>query len=439
MLKPPSSSALRILRQLYLLRNLTIALIALLVVAAVFWLDIRLPVMALSIILLVMASTNGLTWWLIHSGRPVTETILFSQLLVEIFSFALILYFSGGATNPFTFFFLIPLAISATVFPDHRTWLLTALTMLLYTVLLVFYQPLGFPMSDHSGMNSSGAFSLHVLGMWFGFMVSALLLSWFVTHLSQELKRRDRAIAQARQRELRDQQMVTLGTLAAGTAHELGSPLASVAIISDDITEGFDRAQYPELFEQQALLRQQVQRCKEILSVLSSNTGESRADAGYRMAAEDFIQTIIQQWQQQRPQARFQLAPTTIPATASLLFDTTLSQALLNLLNNAADVSDDPIEISSLVEADRLMLDIRDHGQGFSDEQIALAGETVFSSKPDGMGIGLFLAITTIRRCGGEVRFERCQPNGTRSRIQLPLFPQDETVKTETRSLDHDD
>lgn len=423
MLNNRISSSLRILRQLYLLRNITIAFIALMVVLAVFWLNINLPVLALSFILLIMASTNLLTWWLIHSGKPITEKLLFIQLLVEIFSFSLILYFSGGATNPFTFFFLIPLAIAATVIPGLRTWILTAITMALYTLLLKFYIPLSYQMHDHQSMaGRSGEFSQHVLGMWFGFMVSALLLSWFVTHLAQELKQRDQAIAEARQRELRDQQMVTLGTLAAGTAHELGTPLASLAIVAGDITDGFSREQHPELYEQQNILREQIQRCKKILSVLSDSSGEARADAGHLMSADAFLQKILEQWKQQRPQAVFSTQAWTLPDTLQLLYDKTISQALINLLNNADDATRDPVEIRAEQQQDQLVIEIRDSGEGLSDEQIALAGETSFSNKPDGMGIGLFLAITTIRRSGGDIRFKRRQPSGTETIIRLPLI-----------------
>jgi len=417
------SSTLRILRQLYLLRNITIGLIALMVVLAVFWLDINLPVHALSIILLIMATANLLTWWLIHSGRAITEKLLFMQLLLEIFSFALILYFSGGATNPFTFFFLIPLAIAATVMPGKPTWVLTAITMALYTLLLKFYIPLSYKMHDHQAMaNGDGAFNQHVLGMWFGFMVSALLVSWFITHLAQELKQRDEAIAEARRRELRDQQMVTLGTLAAGTAHELGSPLASLAIVSGELTEGFDPQQYPELFENQQILRQQIQRCKNILSVLSDSSGETRADAGYRLSASAFAEKILQLWILQRPQARYQLHSENLPDDSSVLYDKTISQALINLLNNADDATQQPIDIHIAADQQQLSLRISDTGQGLSDEQIARAGETSFSNKPDGMGIGLFLSITTIRRCGGDIRFARRQSGGTDTFIHLPLI-----------------
>ncbi len=422
MLNNRISSSLRILRQLYLLRNITIAFIALMVALAVFWLNINLPVLALSFILLIMAITNLMTWWLIHSGKPITEKLLFIQLLIEIFSFALILYFSGGATNPFTFFFLIPLAIAATVIPGIRTWILTAVTMSLYTLLLDFYTPLSYHMHDHQSMDAaSGAFTQHVLGMWFGFMVSALLVSWFITHLAQELKRRDEAIAEARQRELRDQQMVTLGTLAAGTAHELGTPLASLAIIAGDITDGFDRSQHPELFEQQAILREQIQRCKKILSVLSDSSGEARAEAGHSMNADEFLHKILDQWKQQRPQAEFSTAQWDLSAELSVLYDKTISQALINLLNNADDATRTPIEISAEQDNGFLQISIRDSGQGLTEQQIALAGETSFSNKPDGMGIGLFLAITTIRRSGGDIRFSRLQPQGTCTIIRLPL------------------
>ncbi len=417
------SGSTRILRQLYFLRNITITFVTVMTMMAFFGLKINLPVIPLSIIILIMAVTNLITRIFIDSGKPVTEKLIFFQLLLEIFSFSLILYFAGGATNPFTFFYLIPLAISATVIPGLSTWILTSLTVILYSLLLKYYVPLSYNMMDHqTGMASDGQFSQHVSGMWFGFLVSAILVTWFITYLSKELKQREQAIADARQRELRDQQMVTLGTLAAGTAHELGTPLASLAIIAGEITNGYSEKSDPELFENQAILRNQIQRCKKILSVLSDSTGESRADEGYLMPVVDFFDQVFNRWHEQRPDTHYIKKVDSLQTSFQLLFDKTISQALINLLNNAADASNDPIEIHAAIDKHQLLIEIQDNGGGFSEEQIAMAGEVSFSNKPDGMGIGLFLAITTIRRSGGSIEFQHRQSGGTSTFVRLTLI-----------------
>lgn len=416
------SSSTRILRQLYILRNITIVFIVVMISVAMLGLKINLPVIPLSIILLIMAVTNLITRFMIISGKVISERLIFIQLLLEILSFSLILYFSGGATNPFTFFYLIPLAISATVVPGLSTWILTSLTVLLYSLLLKFYIPLNYEVHDHQSMRHDGQFSQHVLGMWFGFLVSAILVTWFITYLSRELKQREKDISDARQREMRDQQMVTLGTLAAGTAHELGTPLASLAIIAGEITDGFKPQTHPELFENQVILRDQIQRCKKILSVLSESTGESRADAGYLMSAEDFYHQILRQWQQQRPDQHYTTQLNSLQTSLKLLYDKTISQALINLLNNAADATNEPLVIHASIDAQTMLIEIHDNGDGLTEEQIAMAGEVSFSNKPDGMGIGLFLAITTIRRSGGSIEFKRRQTGGTSTLVRLALI-----------------
>ncbi len=417
-------SSIRILRQLYFLRYLTIVFISLMLLVAIYGLEISLPVLPLSIVVLVMVVINLITRVVINSNRNVTEWTIFTHLVLEILSFSLILYFAGGATNPFTFYFLIPLAISATVIPGVRTWGLAALTIFLYSLLFEFYMPLSYNSHvHHQSMSSDSQFSQHVLGMWFGFLVSALLVTWFITYLSGELKRRDQAINEARQREVYDQQMVTLGTLAAGTAHELGTPLASLAVVSGEITQGFDPEEHPDLFENQEILRNQIIRCKEILSVLSESAGESRADEGFLLSPDNFIDNMIAQWKISRPDVVFELE-SIHSGQLKLLFDKTIIQAGINLLNNAADASSDLITIKTQTRQNELLIEITDSGPGMSEEQIKMAGETSFSDKPHGMGIGLFLAISTLRRSGGGVSFDRLEPRGTRTIIHLPLIPE---------------
>ncbi len=416
------SSSEKILRQFYALRNITIIFLLMMTLLSYFVLDIQLPIIALSIVLSLMMTVNLYTRFAIDLNKSLSQRYVFIQVLLEICFFSLFFYFSGGATNPFTFLYLIPLAVAAIILPSRMTWFLTIIAILMYGFLLKFYIPLSYGLEVNKHANHSGQFSQHVLGMWFGFFISSMLVAWFISYLSKELKKRDDDIAQAKEQELRNQQMVTLGSLAAGTAHELGTPLGSMSIVADDLTHGFTKEEQPELFESQQILKQQILRCKKILSVLSDSSGESRADAGYLIKADKFIHKITQYCQGKRPDIGCVKIIGDDLSEGQLLYDKTIYQALVNLINNAAESTKDNVTFSASLKSGFLTIQLQDNGEGMSDEQIALAGDVSFSTKPDGMGIGLFLAITTIRRCGGSVDFNRLEEKGMRISIKLPLI-----------------
>ncbi|MCP4334705.1 MAG: HAMP domain-containing histidine kinase [Gammaproteobacteria bacterium] len=408
--------------QLFWLRNITMGFIVAMMLLAVFALEIDLPLMPLCFILTIMALANLATRKLIGGDNGISQSSIFNQLSIDVIAFSLILYFAGGATNPFTFFYLIPLAISATIIPGRQTWILAALTVVAYSLLLKFYVPLAYFGHDHQNMVASDdLFNQHVIGMWFGFLLSASLVTWFVTYLSKELKQRERDIEEARRRELRDQQMIMLGTLAAGTAHELGTPLASLSVVAGEITRNYDPVENSELFWHQEILRQQVGRCKEILSVLSDTVGQSRAETGHPVAAQAFIELVVSRWRRHRESANSHTFFPDYPITGNLIYDKTIDQAMTNLLNNSADESASRVNIAISSNERELYFDIIDDGEGISDEKIEMAGEVSFSSKPNGMGIGLFLALTTLRRIGASVCFSRLNP-GTRTRVVLPFL-----------------
>jgi len=417
-----SSRPVIILRQLIILRNITIFFVLLIITLSVFALNIVLPIVPLMVILFFIGIANLVTHFVILSGKEIKKWFLFTQILSEIVFYSFIFYYSGGATNPFTFFYLVPLAISATVLSGELTLILTSIATIFYSMLLTNYYPIYYGMEGPGfDMGSNGQFSQHVLGMLLGFIISAVLVTWFITHLSRELKQRDQAIAEAKQRELRDQQMVSLGTLATGTAHELGTPLASLAIVTGELTEGFSIKKDPELFAQQQILREQINRCKNILSVLSDHAGQSRADSGGLVSINEFIEDVIDHWQQGREGTLLNKEIEHYSGNGHFVSDRILKQAIINLLNNASDASPDEITMNVKVKEDILLISIKDNGPGMTDEQILQAGDVAFSTKPDGMGIGLFLALTTLRRIGASVNFER-HKEGTQVMISLPII-----------------
>jgi two-component system sensor histidine kinase RegB len=346
--------------------------------------------------------------------RPVREGELFAQLVVDVAALTGLLYYSGGATNPFVTLFLLPLAFAAAALPARYAWSMAALATACYTWLLYWHVPLP---QTHAG--TAHDFTLHVAGMWFGFVVSAVLIAGFAARMSATLRARDRLAAEMRERELREERVIALGTLAAGAAHELGTPLSTMAVLVKDLAPsqavGEDRL---------AILRAQIARCKEILGSLSASAGQLRAEGGAALALDAWLGEIVHRWQVVRPGVTVRTDLDGTRPAPRIVGEQTLAQAVTNLLNNAADASPDNVEITGRWSAEELTLDIADRGPGLAPEVRGSVGEAFTTTKPgEGMGLGLFLAHTTLSRLGGGVRLSNREGGGVLCRLTLPLAP----------------
>ena len=407
------------LQTLLLLRSVGIAAQLLVILLAHYGFDIRLPLPPLLLILGLLAGWNLYSRYSPRMKRH-GDKLLFPQLLVDISALGAVLYFTGGATNPFTWLFLLPIVIAATTLPALQSWALALLTILIYSLLMRYYQPLEY---GHDGDNR---FNLHVFGMWFGFMFSAVTVAWFIGNMARNLRQRDQRLAEAREQQLRDERLIALGTLATGAAHELGTPLATMAIVCDELLEEHDPAQQPNLHHRIDLLRQQVRRCKAALSTLSASSGEVRADAGEAIAVRDYLRQVLRQWQAQRPGIPLQSDIDPDSPAITMLADQTLSQALINILNNAADANAARPEAEAVgfhARWDREMLEIRieDQGPGLPPPAAEHIGKQPYTSKQQGLGLGLFLAHATIGRLGGDITLFNRETGGLCTRILLPL------------------
>ena len=293
---PTQASSARNLKRLFLLRNLMISGALLAVVVIHFIADLTLPLTPLLLIISALALVNLWTWRRIGDEDHIRDEEFFIQLTIDVFALTGILYFTGGATNPFAWIFLIPLIIAATVLSTKATWLMAALTTSCYSLLMFFHRP----WTGGGHMHHDDSFTQHVFGMWFGFVLSAGLIAWFVVGMANTLRKRDQMLAEAREQALRDEQLVALGTLATGAAHELGTPLATMAIVTREL----ERADVSDAMKRKlSILRDQVGRCKQALSVISASAGEARAESGSLIRVELFIKKVISEWQSQRLQA----------------------------------------------------------------------------------------------------------------------------------------
>jgi len=378
---------------------------------AISYLDIRLPLVPLSVIISLVAIASFMTLLRLRADWPVSNAELFAQFLFEVLVLTLLLYYTGGSTNPFAPLYLIPLTLTAATLPGIYTWLMVLLTTSCYTLLLFVY----IPLLEMHGSHHHG-FRLHVIGMWMGFILSAALIASFAVRMSATVRRQDNKITELREQQLRQEQVLALGTLAAGAAHELGTPLSTMAILLKDIN-----TKEPVSASVLETLNGQVNRCKTILGSISAAAGEIRAESGCLVALDSFLSELVDRWKEVRPDANIKLdMKGTLPAP-QIVADQTLEQALLNILNNAADASPDSVEINAQWNAQELIMNVGDRGAGLSPDAASKAGDTIHSTKHDGLGLGLFLTYSTLERLGGEVRlFERPQ-GGVVCRIHLPL------------------
>lgn len=412
----PVAPATANLRRLFWLRNVAIASQVVAVVITVHALHLPLPVVGLSLIVSSLALLNAFTWWRLRLSINVSHAEFFAQLVLDVAALTGLLYLTGGATNPFTWFFLLPLTITAALLPKTYIWAMTALTIACYTLLMAAYVP--FP---YGNLHREGGFGLHVFGMWLGFVISASIVAYFVVEMAENLREQEQSLAVAREQALRDERVVALGTLAAGAAHELGTPLGTMALLTRELEQEYRGKRFAELHSRLRLLREQVDRCKQGLSVIAASAGEARAEAAHPLSVEAYLRELVEQWRRLRPgiQVHYELHGS--DPSPVILSERTLSQALLSILNNAADASPQAVEVDGHWSTAQLIIQVADRGSGLSTVASATVLKAPVTTKPDGLGLGLFLAHAAIKRLGGHVSLCDRPGGGTRTRVVVPL------------------
>jgi two-component system sensor histidine kinase RegB len=382
-------------------------------------LGLPLPTLLLSVLGSALAAYTLYGLRQLRRSEGVSERALLFEAALDVATLTTSLYLTGGSSNPLVSLLLLPVTVAAATLRPLLSWWVAGAAAGCYTLLMFFHQP--FPMPHHH--HGVGGFELHIWGMWYGFLLSAALVAFFVARIGATLRAHDRALAEAHEDALRAEQMVSLGTLAAGTAHELGTPLSTMAVLTADLADEYRGD--AELAARLGVLREQVARCKGILARMAFNAGQTRADAGRPVALDHYLNELVAEWQAVRPDARVRTSWQGSDPVPCIVADRALTQAIHNVLNNAADASPDAVEVEAMWDPSRLAIEVLDHGEGLSPAVQERLGQPLATGKAQqgGLGLGLFLARTVIERLGGEVTLLPRQPRGVRARIRLPLAP----------------
>ncbi len=381
-------------------------------VGAAFLLDLfELPWVALCTVLGISLSLCCLTVLRLRGPWPVTELEYAVQLACDLVIHSVLLYYSGGSTNPFVSYYLVPLAIAAATLPWLYSVVLSGLALGGYALLLNWYDPIEVPLEYRS--------TLLVYGMLLSFALGAALITFFVARMAAELRRQERNQAQRREAGMRDQRLLAVATQAAGAAHELGTPLATMSVLIKEL-----RREHPDplLQEDLAVLQEQVRLCKDTLQQLVRAAEADRRQDVEEMSVIAWLEAALNRWHLMRPEANYRYQMLGQGSAPRLAPSPDLTQALLNLLNNAADACAENLDIRLDWDAAELCISIRDHGAGVPLAIAEQLGKPFFTTKGKGFGLGLFLSQASVTRAGGSVKLYNHEDGGTLTELRLPRF-----------------
>lgn len=349
-----------------------------------------------------------------RGGGTLSERGIAAHLLLDALGLTVLLSFTGGAMNPFTVLYVLHVALGAILAGRRWGLVVTVMVVIAYGALLVVR-----PEQVHV-WHSASMFGLHVRGMWLGFAFTAGALWFFIDSVLKSLRDREIELASARLDAERAVRWTALGTLAAGTAHELNTPLGTIAILAAELAETLDAGS--EQGAQAQRIRVELKRCREILARLRSHAPEDEERADVEVAA--FLREVADAWHAANPDDRVVVtAPEGLTARVARA---ALRRALLNLLDNAARAqrglsARGAIQLRGEAKGRGLRLAVIDRGVGIPPEHATRLGEPFFSTRPEGqgMGLGLFLVRATAARHGGRLE-TRSEGGETAVAIVLP-------------------
>ena len=401
------------LRTLILVRWMAITgqVAAILVASQAYGLQLPLGLCALAVGLSVLA--NLLLVGLFPENRRLSETEAFLTLLFDLCQLAFLLFLTGGLTNPFAILVLAPVTTSASMLRLRSTLVLGAMAILVVSAAVFWYLPLRF--ADGSELVIPRLFAF---GFWLSIVIGILFLGLYSRRVATEMRSMSEALLATQMALAREQKLTNLSGVVAAAAHELGTPLATIKLVSAELID--ELADQPELQEDARLIREQADRCRDILRDMGRagkddlHLRQAPLSAVLREAAEPHLA--------RGKRVDFSFAPVQdgTDTQPTILRRPEIIHGLRNLVQNAVDFARSTVWVEGEWTSRRIIIRITDDGEGFPPSLIGRIGDPfVRARRPEpevekrpgyeGMGLGLFIAKTLLERSGAELSFA----NGT--------------------------
>jgi two-component system sensor histidine kinase RegB len=386
-------------------------------VVSVEWvLRIALPLGPLAGLIGLGIASNGVCETWVRQAPRVHEWMLAALMGFDVLVLTALLSLTGGPLNPFSCLYLVHVALAAVVSPSRLTWMLVGLALGCFGLLFFL------PASPAGSAAHVEHMRLHLEGMWLAFGVAAGFIVYFVQRVSRALAAREAELVAARHLTARNERFAALATLAAGAAHELSTPLSTIAVVAKELEHQLRRPGDAEAAADARLIREQVTRCRDILVQMAADAGQETGEAIASVAVDDLVEAAIEGLPERGrldvsidAAARDQVLH--IPARA-------VAQALRGVLKNARQASpaESTVQLEVIGQNDTSRFIVRDRGGGMTAAVIERAGEPFFTTKPpgQGMGLGLFLTRAVLARLGGSLELTSVPGRGTTAVLNLP-------------------
>lgn len=410
------------LQRLLLLRTFVTAASIVAVFALQAFSELEIPVTFIIYLIAAILLSVLVGYWRLAASKLISNFELFSHILVDVLFLIVLLLNTGGASNPLISYLLVLLALTATLLPQIYVNVFAVGGILVYTSFLLLDLS-----SDHemamSPENEVMTFQLHLVGMWVIFLVSAILISVLITRMANAIKIRELNLAEAREHELRNEQLVAIGTLSAGTAHALGTPLSTMAVLLTELDNlNAEELKTSDIKSDISLLRQQVTRCKNSLTQLiryyNKDNPEEIENVSLKAFAEDIQDYIVNIHPSSSINFHIDKASKAI-VTSNL----SVKHAVINIIENAIKASTSNVEVKFNISKDlpaKFEISVKDDGPGIPNDVMEKLGEPFISRRRESMGLGIFLANAAIERLGGSIEMLNMKEGGALCLIRLP-------------------
>lgn len=394
---------------------------ALLVAGAAVFTHLGLPLVPLAILLGLEFVGNVVLWAIARRVRA-TDRVIAAVMVADAAVLTAVLDLTGGTANPFSTLYVVDVALAAVLLPPRWSWVVLVASLGGFGSLFVHEQFVGVAHNIHPGVDRDALIRAHLWGMWAALAVASTIVVLFVHRLTYTLSMRERELLETRTRADQREKLAGLATLAAGAAHELSTPLGTIAIVTKELQRSLADKVSPEVRADLQLVRDQIARCREILDRMSAQSG---ANMG-----ESFVQIAVSTWVDQamaglvaKDRVHVEIAP---PAAENAIFGPpkALAETLRGLMKNAVQASppDAPVTLRVGAADGRVSATVLDKGKGMPADVLARVGEPFFTTKVpgEGMGLGLFLTRALAEQLGGEFRITSAPGVGTEATIELP-------------------
>ena len=400
----------------------------LLLIAVSLFLKISLPILIIFIIIVFEAVSNLLLAHYKEAGPHRINQAVVVIMFLDVSLLALLIHYTGGPMNPFTFLFLVHIVIGSLIMPPRWSWTLAVFTMSCYAVLFLLPPHSGAAMSSSqllchhqsTAMPISAAMRLHLKGMWLAFAITSIFIVFFVSKIQESLEEYQQTINHLQRARENSERLAALATLAAGAAHELSTPLAAIAVAAGEMQHTLNQDNQQdetrqELLDDTIFIKDRIKACKDILGQMSSDAGHPMGEQTISFNLAACLREIVKSYKHDS----LSLKVEDESLTANLP-PQTFRRVIRSLINNSIDACKDgeTITISCLSEKghrEMIYIKVNDEGCGMDEETLARASDPFFTTKEPGkgMGLGLFLAKTVARRYGGDLQIQKIN-RGTR-------------------------